>query len=130
MGDRAVTQNEQATKEDALKAGREALARSAWQEAFELLSTADAEGSLQAEDLERLGEAARWAWQPDECIASYERAFAAHVEAGNRQEAARAAYLLIDELLWTGAGASVVGGWMSRAARLLRGEPECAEHGY
>jgi len=74
-----MTQSEQATMEDALKAGREALARSAWQEAFDLLSAADAKGDLAAEDLERLGEAAMWAMQPDECIAAYARAFAAHL---------------------------------------------------
>ena len=130
MENRAITQGDQPATEDALKAGREALARSAWQEAFQLLSAADARGDLAAEDLERLGEAAMWAWQPDECISAYERAFAKHVEAGDRQAAARAARFLIEELLWTQAGDSVVEGWISRVARLLKDEPECPERGY
>jgi class 3 adenylate cyclase len=125
-----MKESDRATKEDALKAGREALARSAWQEAFEQLSAADAGGDLRAEDLERLGEAAMWAWQPDECISAYERAFAKYLEAGNRQAAAQAARALIEELLWTQAGESVVAGWISRLTRLLNDEPECAAHGY
>ena len=125
-----MTQSEQVTTEDALNAGRAALARSAWREAFDLLSAADVRGDLAAEDLERLGEAAMWAMQPDECISAYERAFAKHVEAGNRRQAARAARFLIEELLWTQAGDSVVEGWISRVARLLKDEPECPERGY
>jgi len=91
-----MTQSDQVTTEEALKAGREALARSAWHEAFELLSAADASGNLAAEDLERLGQAAMWAWQPDECISACERAFAKYVDAGDRQQAARAGHLLIE----------------------------------
>jgi class 3 adenylate cyclase len=125
-----MTQSDQATMENALKDGREALARSAWQEAFDLLSAADASGNLAADDLERLGEAAMWALQPDECIAAYERAFAAYAEAGDRRRAARAARLLIAELNATQSGDSVSAGWISRIARLLKDEPECAEHGY
>jgi class 3 adenylate cyclase len=125
-----MTQSERAGAENALEAGREALSRSAWHEAFDLLSAADAGGELGADDLERLGEAAMWAWRPDECIAAYERAFAKHVEAGDRQGAARAARFLIEELLWTQAGESVVAGWISRLARLLKGEPESTAHGY
>ncbi len=86
--------------------------------------------ALAAEDLERLGEAAMWALQPDECIAAYERAFAAHVEAGNRPQAARAARLLIAALDSTQVGDSLSAGWISRVVRLLKDEPECAEHGY
>lgn len=55
-----------------LRAGREALSRHAWVEAFELLSQADREGDLAGEDLEALAEAAyiakayglRSAWPP------------------------------------------------------------------
>lgn len=122
--------SEQATTEDALKAGRAALSQHEWEKAFELLSTADSQTSLGAEDLERLGEAAMWAYQPDECIAAYERAFAAHAEAGNRQQAAHVGLRLLAELNATQGSESVAAGWISRLARLLRDEPEYAEHGY
>lgn len=39
---------------DALRAGREALGRHAWEEAFQLLSQADREGGLLGADLEAL----------------------------------------------------------------------------
>jgi hypothetical protein len=44
--------------EDALRAGREALARFAWDEAYERLAEADREQSLNGEGLELLAEAA------------------------------------------------------------------------
>ena len=44
--------------DDAREAGREAAARGAWTEAYEILVAAEKE--LQPEDLERLAEAAWW----------------------------------------------------------------------
>lgn len=124
-----MTAGEQATNDAALKAGREAIERHAWQEALELLSAADAQSPLAAEDLDRLADAAMWALQPEECIRAYERAYAAYVDSGRRRQAARAAGLLIAELNATQGAESVVAGWISRVARLLKDEPECVEQG-
>ncbi len=59
-----------------LKAGRDAIARHAWEDAFDLLSAADASESLGAEDLERLGEAAFWIGRAPDCIRFRERSAA------------------------------------------------------
>src|SRR6185369_3185037 len=48
------------SQEDQLAAGREALQRHAWREAFEQLRGADAAKPLPPEDLELLAEAAQW----------------------------------------------------------------------
>ena len=48
------------TEVGALERGREAYEDRAWAIAFDELAGADAADSLAAEDLERLGEAARW----------------------------------------------------------------------
>jgi hypothetical protein len=50
---------------DPLQAGRQALARHAWPEAFEHLSAADRDGVLTAADLESLAMAAFFAARAD-----------------------------------------------------------------
>jgi len=112
-----------------LQQGREALARHAWQEAYELLSAANASGPLAAADLDLLGEAARWTGHLGEAIEARERAYAAHLEAGNQRAAAMAALWLfsdhVDKL-----ASSVAMGWLNRAQRLLENEAGCVEQGY
>ena len=53
---------------DPIAAGREAARRRAWDEAYVLLSSAD--GTLAAEDLERLADAAFWSNRLDEALSS------------------------------------------------------------
>jgi hypothetical protein len=60
--------------QDPREAGRDAAERRAWQEAFELLKTADAGGGLRAEDLEVLSEAAMWTGRLTDAIEAAERA--------------------------------------------------------
>jgi len=55
----------QVNLEDALAAGREAVRRYAWREAFELLSAADQAGGLGADDLEGLAQSAWWNGRSD-----------------------------------------------------------------
>ena len=112
-----------------LQEARDAFDRHAWQEAFDLLAAADASGSLAPEDLERLGEAAWWTGRMDGCIQARERAYAAHVEAGNGRRAARVALSLARDYRGKLAPA-VAMGWLNRAQRLLAEEPECPEHGH
>ena len=73
------------------EAGREAIRKHAWREAFEVLSGADEAGGLGAEDLERLAHAAWWTGYLDGCISARERAYSAYVEAGDKRGAARVA---------------------------------------
>ncbi len=115
--------------DDPLAAGREAVRKHAWREAYELLQSADAAGRLEAEDLEGLAEAAWWTGRLDEAIGLRERAHAASLEAGDTQRAALLAVnVAIDHA--NRAAMSVAGGWLARAERLLANEDEGIAHGY
>ena len=115
--------------QDPRQAGRDAAERRAWQEAFDLLKAADAEGSLGAEDLEVLGEAAMWTGRLSEAIEASERSYGAFVEEGNNQRAAKAALQLAVEYR-NKLQLSVSAGWHQRASRLLEDEPESTVNGY
>jgi class 3 adenylate cyclase len=114
--------------DDSLQAGRDAIKRRAWREAFDLLSVADASAELSPEDLESLAKVAWCTGRFQDYIDTYERAYAKYIERGNRS---RAAYVAL-WLSWGygGRAASVAAGWTNRAERLLDQEPECLEHGY
>lgn len=112
-----------------LEAGREALERAAWQEAFEHLSNArDADG-LSADDLVGLAQAAWWTGHLDDCIRARERAFTSYLEADDRRRAAIAAMDLAKDY-YAKQVSSVGSAWVRRAERLLEGEGECLERGY
>ncbi|MBW3592498.1 MAG: hypothetical protein KY396_02275 [Actinobacteria bacterium] len=115
---------------DAVQAGRDAIARHAWVEAFDLLTRAEAEGeALAPEDLEALGEAAWWTARLDACIGARERAYAAYAEAGKPRRAAFVALALAKDY-FAKQSPSIGMAWVHRAERLLADEPECAERGY
>jgi class 3 adenylate cyclase len=113
--------------DDPLAAGREAAARGAFREAYDLL--APVADSLEAEDLEALAEAAFWTGKLDEAIEFRERAHAAHVTAGNREDAALVALTLSRDYFTKGEFA-VSGGWSAKAERLLEGSEESPAHGF
>jgi class 3 adenylate cyclase len=112
-----------------LELGRDAVKRHAWGEALEAFAAADREGGLSPDDLERMGEAAWWAGNPDEASETLERAFTAYVEAGRPIEAAGAAFLLA-YMFFRRQAPSVGGGWLGRAAGLLEGVPETGMHAW
>jgi class 3 adenylate cyclase len=114
---------------DPLEAGRDAYARRAWPEAYRLLLEADGEGGLDPEDLEALAKSAWWIGLATESIAAFERAYALHLERGNRSMAAMMALTLRREYGAKMAG-SVAKAWLHRAEHLLEGEPEAVAHGY
>ncbi len=111
-----------------LRAARNAVKRHAWQEAYELLAAADASGGLAAADLETFAEAAWCNGRIENCIDSYERAYAQHVEKGDGGRAALIA-LWLAGLYASRRAASVAAGWRNRAERLLKEEPDCRAHG-
>ena len=115
--------------DDLVSAGREALERHAWAEAFDLLKQADAEDALSADELALLGEAAWWSGRADECIAARERAYAAHVAEGDEGRAARIALQLVRDHSARMAG-TVASGWFRRAERLLQDGGDTVEHGW
>ncbi len=112
-----------------IAAGREALRRHAWHEAFEQLSAADAVEPLPPGDLELLAEAAMWVGKLDDCIAVHERAHAAYLERGNRRRAGFLALLLSHDHSAKGKG-SQANGWMRRAEQLLVAEQDSIEYGH
>jgi class 3 adenylate cyclase len=114
--------------DDPVAAGREAIARHAWNEAFELLSEADRTQELNADELALLGDAAWWAGRFRDAISVRERAFAAYMTLGQKVNAATMALRVAidhDRSL----SQSLAAGWYGKAERLLEGEPESPAHG-
>jgi class 3 adenylate cyclase len=124
-----VTPPIRATAADLVRLGRDALARHAWQEAFEQLSTADLDGQLSGADLEALALAAFFAAHADVQIGVEERAFKAHEADGDQL---RAAYLALDIARHYGRAGklSIASGWVRRAERIIGSEGETYAHGY
>ncbi len=112
-----------------LEAGREAIAKHAWRQAFDLLSEADRMSTLGADDLSILAEACWWSGRLDDCISARERSFAGFMEAERPREAAMEAMQLYDDYLGKGV-VSIGTGWLQRSERLLASEPEGVEHGH
>lgn len=114
---------------DALQAGRDAIARHAWREAFDLLGAADRERELAPGDLDTLAEAAWWIGRMRDCIAARERAHAGYVAAADMRRAAMMSISLADHHTDV-AEMPMAMAWMQRAAKELEGEGECVEQGY
>ena len=111
---------------EAVAAGREALARAAWDEALALLHAAGDD----PEALEVAGVAHWWLDHADETIGSRERAYRLYRERGDRLGAARVACALAWDSILFDARPAVGRGWLDRAARLLEQEPLAMEHAW
>jgi len=114
---------------DPLVAGREALVRHAWQEAFEQLSQADRDGPLAGNDLEALALAAFFGAHAQGELGIKERAFKAYEAEGNEL---RAAYLALDIARAYGYEGkySIASAWKRRAERIIGPDGETYAHGY
>ena len=105
------------------------MGRHAWAEAYDLLRTADAAGTLPASDLELLAQAAWWTGRLPEAIEVRERAYGSATKAGDLIGAATAAINLgRDNLLRNDLGVATA--WLNRAERVLEGAPENPGHGF
>ena len=109
---------------------RDATARGDWQEAFDLLMEADADGLLAPTELPVLGEVAYAAGHLDVTIEAWERAHAACMQAGDRVAAAGAAVRVAMHLLFDTALMAPVRGWLARAEGLLEGQGETPAHAW
>jgi tRNA A-37 threonylcarbamoyl transferase component Bud32/tetratricopeptide (TPR) repeat protein len=114
---------------DRLERARAAFARMAWREAYEGLSAADAAGGLEAEDLERLAEAAWWLSDGTASLRARERAYRQYLQRGEPRAAAWVALALAEDHFHRLAR-SVGQGWLRRAERHLEGLPEVSERGW
>jgi tetratricopeptide (TPR) repeat protein len=114
---------------DRIVAGRDALKRHAWHEAFEQLRAADAAEPLPPEDLELLGEAAVWVGRLDDAIAARERTHVAYLALGNRRRAGYLALLLGHDHFAKGK-TSQGNGWIRRAEQHLAAEQDSIEYGH
>ncbi len=109
---------------------RDAAARGAWEQAFDLLMEADVVGPLAPADLPLLGEVAYAAGHLDVTIEAWERAHAACLEAGDHVAAAGAAVRVAMHVLFDTALMAPVRGWLARAERLLEGRGETPAHAW
>jgi DNA-binding CsgD family transcriptional regulator len=117
------------TTADTLRRGRESFDRRAWGDAHAMLSAADRESRLEAEDLDRLATAAYLLGMDEGADAAWTRAHHAYCARGDVDRAARSAFWVGVALLERGDTARG-GGWLARARRLLGDEHDSAEQGY
>jgi ATP/maltotriose-dependent transcriptional regulator MalT len=113
----------------ALELGLDAFRKRAWGKAFSHLAAADRESSLAPGDLLIFAQAAMLTGREAEGAELLSRAHHAFLNGGDTQLAARSAFWLGFSLLINGEIAKA-GGWLSRAGRLLDGQPDCVERGY
>jgi tetratricopeptide (TPR) repeat protein len=109
---------------------RVATSQGDWQQAFDLLVQADADGLLAATDLPTLAEVAYAAGHLDVTIEAWERAHAAFKQAGEPVAAAGAAVRVAMHLLFDTALMAPVRGWLARAELLLDGRGETPAHAW
>ncbi|MBD0329682.1 MAG: hypothetical protein ICV64_06220 [Thermoleophilia bacterium] len=112
---------------DRVDAGREAVGRHAWGEAYELLAGADRERTLSPADLEVLSEAAYWSGRLDESLAARERAYRLYRSAEDAVRAATVALWLGLDYLGKG-DYPLFNGWVANAERLLADESDSPAH--
>jgi tetratricopeptide (TPR) repeat protein len=109
---------------------REAAARGDWEEAYDLLMKADANGLMGQTELPLLGEVAYAAGHLDVTIEAWERTHTLSVQAGEPVAAAGAAVRVALHLLLDTALMAPVRGWLARAERLLEGQEETPAHAW
>jgi DNA-binding CsgD family transcriptional regulator len=115
---------------DVVERGRTSYAKSAWLEAYELLSQADEGDLLDPDDLELLAQSAYMLGRDDDYVRALERAHHGFLDAGDVPSAARCTWWIGLNLLMRGETARA-NGWFGRGDRLLEREArECVERGY
>lgn len=114
---------------DQLAAGRQAHAAQQWEPAYLALAAAAGALDLEAEDLQRLGEAAYWTGRTDEGVSVREKAYGAYTKEGKRQPAALIALTLADLYKYRLAKA-VSKAWVARAESLIDDDSPTEAYGY
>lgn len=114
---------------DELARVHDAVARGAWQQALDLFGTAPLDRVV-ADELPLLGQVAYAAGDLDLAIATWERAYATNLEAGDPIAAAMAASRVAMHLLFDTALLAPVRGWLARADELLDEQHETPAHAW
>lgn len=115
---------------DRIERGRDAFDRQAWGRAYDELSAAEGQESLQVADLERLASAAYLTGRAEESLAVWMRAHQECARIGEVARAVRCAFWLAFAMLNRGQLARGAG-WIERAQRLLdERRLKCVEQGY
>ena len=117
------------TLPDPLQAGRDALVRHAWAEAYEQFQLADTQGSLGGEDLEGLAQASFFAAHPETELVAKERAFKAY-ETQAMWNARRTWRSTSPARTCSPGSVSIASAWIRRAERLVGAAGETYVHGY
>jgi ATP/maltotriose-dependent transcriptional regulator MalT len=112
-----------------LDSARSAFARRDWAAARNGFKAAKEEVELEADDLAALGDSAWWLGDVDEALGAFEAAYRMYLLGDQPRKAAFNALGLAVSLFLRGE-VQIGSGWLSRAQRLLRDEPEGVEHGY
>lgn len=114
----------------ALQKGRAAFDRQAWAQAYEQLTAAEGDLTLEVDDLERLAASAYLAGLRAESARAWTRAHQDCLRRGEAARAARSGFRLAIAHLNNGEAAQG-GGWIDRAARALdEAGVDCVERGY
>ncbi len=115
--------------EQGARAARLAFDERRWSDAVELYRQLEAVEGLERDDLDRYGEAAWWTADLTTAIAARERAFSAHMAAGDSLSAASAALSAANDYGHR-LQSALASGWVKRAERLLADLPESPVHAY
>ncbi|HEX2421306.1 MAG TPA: adenylate/guanylate cyclase domain-containing protein [Acidimicrobiia bacterium] len=114
---------------DLLADARAALERREWNQSFVLFTQVDAQAGLGATDLETFAGVAWFSGKGAESLQLTERAFHAHVAAGEGVRAAYLAFELAKQFGYRGKN-SIASAWLRKGEQLLRDQPEGYAHGY
>lgn len=115
---------------DELQQGRESYLKGSWEDAHDALSSADQAAPLSAADLELLATSAYMLGRDDDHVSVLERAYHAHLAAGDTFRAARCALWMGLNLMLRSEMAPATG-WLGRSQRLVEREGhDCVEQGY
>lgn len=114
------------TTAELIESGRDAMARNAWAEAYDLWHQADESQEIGPLELEDYALSAWWTGQPDQCIDIRERAYAAYTAEGNTVKAGMLALEIAEDHFQQGVEAPGKG-WLRRASELLGTEGATVE---
>ena len=114
------------TTAEFIESSREAMARNAWAEAYDLWHLADESQEIGPLELEEYALTAWWTGQPDRCIDIRERAYAAYNVGNNTVKAGMLALKIAEDHFHKGSGTLGMS-WLKRASELLGTEGATVE---